>query len=72
MSLVNLILLSTTPVAGLGMLLGIDRFEKWALGEPREERTPAETLEEVAGGFATAQPALITEAQPEPAHRVAA
>ena len=33
MSIMNVILLSTTPIAALGMLLGLGRFEKWALEE---------------------------------------
>ena len=33
MSIMNVILLSITPIAALGMLLGIGRFEKWALEE---------------------------------------
>lgn len=72
MSLVNLILLSSTPVAGLGLLLGIDRFEKWALGERRDDKAAAGALDVVADAQPTPQPALMTEVKPEPSHRVAA
>lgn len=68
MSLVNLILLSTTPIAGLGMLLGIDRFEKWALDENRSQRRSAGSIEAVA----EVQPDFLPEIQAEPAHPAAA
>jgi len=68
MSLVNLILLSTTPIAGLGMLLGIDRFEKWALDENRSQRRAAGAVNVVAEVRAE----FVPEMQTEPAHQVAA
>ena len=39
MSIMNVILLSTTPIAALGMLLGLGRFEKWALEERPAQAT---------------------------------
>lgn len=37
MSLLSLILLSTTPLAGLGMLLGLSRFEHYVLDGTKSE-----------------------------------
>ncbi|HVA75126.1 MAG TPA: hypothetical protein VNF71_11250 [Acidimicrobiales bacterium] len=62
MSLVNLILLSSTPIVGLGVLLGIGRFEKYVLDE-----SPAHDASAlVDGDLSTAQ------VQAEPVHRAAA
>ena len=68
MSLVNLILLSTTPRAGLGMLLGIDRFEKWALDENRSRPRAARASNVIA----EVRPEFVPEVQTEPAHQIAA
>jgi hypothetical protein len=59
MSIMNVILLSTTPVAALGALLGLGRFEKWALEDRMVTRLAADPLEAAADPIAEA-------VQPEP------
>ena len=67
MSLLNLILLSVTPIAGLGVLLGIDRFEKFVL-DGHGQHQAAGAIPEAALDITPA--AVVTQA--EPAHPAAA
>ena len=67
MSLLNLIILSITPIAGLGVLLGIDRFEKFVLEEHGHQHAAGAAPEPALD---IAAPAAAVQA--EPAHRVAA
>lgn len=69
MSLINLIMLSTTPVVGLGFLLGIGRFEQWALNE-HPSADPAPNPVDVA--TEALSEAVAPELQPQPVHRAAA
>ena len=45
MSIMNVILLSITPIAALGMLLGLGRFEKWALEDRPARAMPTGSLD---------------------------
>ena len=67
MSLLNLVILSITPIAGRGGLLGIDRFEKFVLDESRQHHT-AGAVSETALDIT----APVAAAQAEPAHPAAA
>ena len=67
MSLLNLIILSVTPIAGLGVLLGIDRFEKFVLDEHGQHHA-ATSVPEAALDITS--PAAAVQA--EPAHPAAA
>ena len=63
MSVMNVILLSTTPIAALGMLLGLGRFEKWALDE-RPSRTMSTGSLDMSAGAAVEAVANAIEAAP--------
>lgn len=74
MSIMTVILLSTTPIAGLGALLGMCRFEKWAL----EDRPAASAVTGSLGmamGAPLGAPDLALEPetalQPQPLHEAA-
>ena len=65
MSIMNVILLSSTPIAGLGALLAMGRFEKWALDEHRSERAAAHAAGESLDIAASA--AVAPDLEPLPA-----
>jgi len=58
MSMMNVILLSTTPIAALGMLLGLGRFEKWALEERPARAVATGPLDISADAAVEAVPAI--------------
>jgi len=70
MSLINVILLSTTPIAGLGALLGMCRFEKWAL-EDRPAASAATGSVETAAGAPLPVAELDLQPELQPLHQAA-
>lgn len=66
MSILNVLLLSTTPIAALGVLLGLGRFEKWALEDHTAARVGADSIDVTADAAPAAIEADLAplEAQP--------
>ena len=71
MSIMNVILLSTTPIAALGMLLGLGRFEKWALEERPAQAMATGSLDLSADAAVDAVPSAIEPALAQPLHQAA-
>ena len=80
MSLLNLILLSTTPIVGLGVLLGLCKFESYVLDERADLSSDLSDLaaaEVVSSGLDLGAAAMATTDRvpatvAAPAHRAAA
>ena len=71
MSIMNVILLSTTPIAALGMLLGLGRFEKWALEERPAQALSTGSLDMAADAAVEAVAKAIEPAAVQPLHQAA-